>query len=105
MTGLASWAMKGVDLVGPTMSDEQLSAFLQAIRADAGFQEKLKSASNLDAALAIAKSAGFDLSKEELLSLGANETSEAELEGVAGGYLNTNEQFSIGLCPTQLLCF
>lgn len=44
------------------MSEEQLSAFLEAVKADAGLAEKLNSAANLDAAMAIAKAAGFDLS-------------------------------------------
>jgi len=45
------------------MSEEQLSAFLTAVKDDAELQEKLKGVANLDAAVALAKEAGFDVSK------------------------------------------
>ena len=72
-----------------TMSEEQLSAFLAALKADAGLQEKLKGAADLDAAVAIAKDAGFDVSKADWLKAQDNqvlETSEDEslsLDGLA----------------------
>ena len=66
------------------MSEEQLKAFLEAVKADAGLQEKLKVAADLDAVVAIAKAAGFVISAEELKRAQA-EVSEEELEGVAGG--------------------
>ena len=65
------------------MSEEQLKAFLEAVKADAGLQEKLKAAKDVDAVVAIAKAAGFAISADELKS--QVEVSEAELEGVAGG--------------------
>ena len=70
------------------MSEEQLSAFLAALKADAGLQEKLKGAADLDAAVAIAKEAGFDVSKADWLKHQAQKTSELndeELEEVTGG--------------------
>jgi predicted ribosomally synthesized peptide with nif11-like leader len=70
------------------MSEEQLSALLAKIKEDAGLQEKLKGAADLDAFLAIAKVAGFDVSKADWLKYQAQQTlelSEEELEGVAGG--------------------
>ena len=70
------------------MSGEQLKAFLAALEADTGLQDKLKAAVDLDAALAIAKEAGFDVSKAAWLRYQANQTlelSDEELEGVAGG--------------------
>ncbi len=66
------------------MSEEQLKAFLEAVKADAGLQEKMKAASDADAVVAIAKAAGFVISAEELKKSQA-EISEEELEGVAGG--------------------
>ena len=66
------------------MSEEQLNAFLEAVKADAGLQEKLKAASDADAVVAIAKSAGFVISAEEF-KRAQSEVSEEELEGVAGG--------------------
>jgi predicted ribosomally synthesized peptide with nif11-like leader len=70
------------------MSEEQLAALLAKLKDDAGLQEKLKGAADLDAVLAIAKDAGFDVSKADWLRYQANQTielSDEELEGVAGG--------------------
>jgi predicted ribosomally synthesized peptide with nif11-like leader len=70
------------------MSEEQLSALLAKLKDDAVLQEKLKDAADLDAAVAIAKDAGFDVSKEDWLSYQAKqmlELSDRELEEVAGG--------------------
>jgi len=66
------------------MSEEQLKAFLEAVKADAGLQEQLKAAGDADAVVAIAKAAGFVISAEELIRAQA-EISEDELEDVAGG--------------------
>jgi predicted ribosomally synthesized peptide with nif11-like leader len=70
------------------MSEEQLSAFLAAVKEDPGLQEKLKCAADLDAFLAMTKEAGFDISKASWLRYQANQLlklSDEELEGVAGG--------------------
>jgi predicted ribosomally synthesized peptide with nif11-like leader len=70
------------------MSEEQLSALLAKLKEDAGLREKLKGAADLDAAVAIAKEAGFDVSKVDWLRYQAKqilELSDQELEGVAGG--------------------
>ena len=66
------------------MSEEQLKAFLEAVKADAGLQDKLNAAADADAVVAIAKAAGFVISAEEL-QRAQEEVSEEELEGVAGG--------------------
>jgi predicted ribosomally synthesized peptide with nif11-like leader len=66
------------------MSEEQLKAFLEAVKADAGLQEKLKAAGDADAVVAIAKTAGFVISADELKKA-QEEISEDELGGVAGG--------------------
>jgi predicted ribosomally synthesized peptide with nif11-like leader len=70
------------------MSEEQLSAFLAKLKDDVGLQEKLKGAADLDAAVVIAKEAGFDVNKAELHNHQAKQTvalSDEDLEGVAGG--------------------
>jgi predicted ribosomally synthesized peptide with nif11-like leader len=69
------------------MSEEQLAALLAKLKEDAGLQEKFKGAADLDAALEIAKEAGFDISKAAWLSYQAKTTelSDEELEGVSGG--------------------
>ena len=66
------------------MSDEQLKAFLEAVKADAGLQEQLNASVDADAVVAIAKEAGFMISAEEL-QRSQEEVSEEDLEGVAGG--------------------
>jgi len=74
------------------MSEEQLTALLAKLKDDAGLQEKLKGAADLDAVMAIAKDAGFDVSKADLLRHQANQTlelSDEELEKVAGGIIPT----------------
>jgi predicted ribosomally synthesized peptide with nif11-like leader len=73
------------------MSEEQLLALLAKLKEDAGLQEKLKVAADLDAAVAIAKEAGFDVSKADWLKYQAKQTlelSDEELEGVSGGFLD-----------------
>jgi predicted ribosomally synthesized peptide with nif11-like leader len=70
------------------MSEEQLSALLAKLKEDEGLREKLKGAADLDAAVAMAKEAGFDVSKADWLNHQAKQTSELtdeELDRVAGG--------------------
>ena len=70
------------------MSEEQLAALLAKLKDDEGLQEKLKGAADLDAAVAMAKEAGFDVSKADWLKYQAKQTldlSDEELERVAGG--------------------
>ena len=67
------------------MSEEQLKAFMEAVKADAGLQGQLKAAGDTDVVIAIAKAAGFVISSDELQRAQA-EISEEELEeGVTGG--------------------
>ena len=66
------------------MSEEQLKAFLEKVKADTSLQEKLKAAADSDAVLAIAKEAGFMISTDDLTKA-RSEISEEELEGVSGG--------------------
>ena len=80
------------------MSEEQLKAFLEKVKADTSLQEKLKAAADIDAVVAIAKEAGFSISADELGNAQSEnlelevELSEEELEGVAGGVLNPTQQ-------------
>ena len=79
---------KGGSYAVSAMSEEQLSALLAKLKEDAGLLEKLKSAADLDAAVEIAKEAGFDVSKADWLRHQAEQTmelSDGELEGVSGG--------------------
>ena len=83
------------------MSEEQLSALLAKLKEDAGFREKLQGAGDLDAAVAMAQEAGFDLRKADWLKYQAKQTlelSDEELEGVAGGKM-TGEGCRKHSCP------
>ena len=66
------------------MSEEQLKAFLEAVKSDVGLQVKLKAAADAEDVVAIAKDAGFGVSVEDL-QRSQIALSEYELEGVAGG--------------------
>ena len=66
------------------MSEEQLKAFLEKVKADTSLQEKLKAAGDANAVAAIAKEAGFSISADDLTKA-QSELSDQELEGVAGG--------------------
>jgi predicted ribosomally synthesized peptide with nif11-like leader len=71
-----------------SMSEEQLSALLAKLKEDAGLQKRLKGASDLVTAVAIAKDAGFDVSKADWHRYQANQIlglSDEDLESVAGG--------------------
>ena len=69
------------------MSEEQLKAFLEKVKSDTSLQERLKAAASPDAALEIAKEAGFALTAEDIQSTQSAtvELSDEELEGAAGG--------------------
>ena len=73
------------------MSEEQLKAFIEKVKADTSLQEKLKAASDADAVVAIAKEAGFSISADDVRT----SISDEELEGAAGGgYDCTREDWS-----------
>lgn len=70
------------------MSEEQLTALLAKFKEDVVLREKLKGAADLDASVAIAKEAGFDVSKADWFRYQGKqilELSDEELEGIAGG--------------------
>ena len=67
------------------MSEEQLKAFLEKVKADTSLQEKLKAATTPEAGLEIAKKAGFSITSEDIQSMQSATVSDEELEGTAGG--------------------
>ena len=66
------------------MSEEQLNAFLEKVKSDTELQEKLKAAGSNEAAIEIAKAAGFSITAEDMQS-STIELSDEELEAAAGG--------------------
>ena len=73
------------------MSEEQLKAFLEKVKADTSLQEKLNGAADADAVVEIAKAAGFSITAEDIRSMQSEsvELSDEELEGAAGGWRRT----------------
>ena len=83
------------------MSEEQLKAFLEKVKADTSLQEKLKAAGDANAVAAIAKEAGFSISVDDLTKA-QSELSDQELESVAGG--TRDREWLIGSdCPDGAL--
>ena len=66
------------------MSEEQLKAFLDKVKADTSLQERLKAAGSNEAAIEIAKAAGFAITADDIQTQPV-ELSDEELEGAAGG--------------------
>ena len=69
-----------------TISEEQLKAFLEKVKADTSLHEKLKAAASPEAAIEIAKDAGFAITAEDIQSMQSAtvEMSDEELGGAAG---------------------
>ena len=67
------------------MSEEQLKAFLEKVKADTSLQEKLKAAASPEAAMDIAKEAGFSITAEDIQSTKSESVNDEELESAAGG--------------------
>ena len=78
------------------MSEEQLNAFLEKVKSDTELQDKLKAAASPEAAIEIAKEAGFSINAEDIQSMQSAtvELSDEELEGAAGGFACTWRPFS-----------
>ena len=74
------------------MSEEQLIALLAKLKVDGGLREELQGAGELDAAVLLAKEAGFDVSKADWLRYLEKKTfvelNDKELETVAGGLIS-----------------
>ena len=83
-------------------SEAQLSAFLEAVKVDAGLQQKLKDAADLDVPVAMAKEAGFDVSRQDWLNYQGMQTFELtdeELEEAAGGVCRKPDSWRTVSCP------
>ena len=67
------------------MSEEQLKAFLEKVKADTNLQDRLKAAADSDAVLAIAKEAGVVIYTHNL-TLFQSEIQDVEPGAAAGGF-------------------
>ena len=82
------------------MSEEQLKAFLEAVKADAGLQEKLKAAADANAVASVAKEAGFSISSD-YLNKAQSELSDADLEVITGGWMDIHWAGVLSALGTQ----
>ena len=71
------------------MSEEQFNAFLEKVKADTSLQEKLRAAASPEAAIEIAKAAGFSITADDIQSMKSAtvELSDDDLDAAAGGRL------------------
>ena len=69
------------------MSEEHLKAFLEMVKGDTDLQEKLSAATEADAVVSIAKTAGFTISSDDV-SMTKAKVSDLELESAVGGVWN-----------------
>ena len=67
------------------MTKEQLSELIAKLKEDSGLREKLKGATDIEAAAKIAMEAGFSFSEEELKPYLDQLLDDAELESISGG--------------------
>ena len=82
------------------MSEEQLQSFLEKVKTDTSLQEKLKAVTSSEAAIEIAKAAGFSISADDIQSM--QSVSDEELEGAAGGREFCGGSISVMIrCPSQ----
>ena len=70
------------------MSEEKLKSFLEKVKGDSSLQEKLKAAKTPEDVVGIAKEHGHEFTADNVAEL-----SEEELEGVAGGTIDTRLEF------------
>ena len=79
------------------MSEEQLKALIEKVKSDTELRSKLEAAESADAAIAIAKAAGFAITADDIQSMQSKPTelSDEELERAAGG-LNFRNDCSWG---------
>ena len=81
------------------MSKEQLKAFLERVKGDTSLQEILKSAEDEEAVVAIANSAGFGISADDLKRLMV-EITDDDLAGASGGGTGAMFGWIIANCAT-----
>lgn len=69
------------------MPDDQLGAFLEAVKTNPGLVEQLRGATTVEANVAIAKAAGFTITPEDIVKVHSrkHDLADEELENVAGG--------------------
>jgi len=86
---------RAMPLLIRAMSEEQLSALLTKLREDAWLREKLAGAVGLDAAVALAKEAGFDVSKTDWVRYEAGDLDTVWIGGRKDSDGNVEEDIDV----------
>ena len=90
------------------MSEDQLGSFYDAIRNDDGLRDRLSQAADVDAVVAIAREAGFDIRSEQLQMQRADmqqPLSDEDLESVAGGnFYPSKHCLSVNCTGIPVIC-
>lgn len=95
----AAWPLK--------MSNDKLLLLLARLKEDASLRKSLQDAGDPDAFGALAKDAGFDVDKADLLRYQAGqllELSDQDLENVAGAFGDTLHTLGWSLCRFETVC-
>lgn len=83
------------------MSEEQLRAFVEALRVDQELRSQVQAAVNPEGVAAIAKRFGFVITAESLQGI---ELSDEELESVAGGTASFKQTWNCATCKGMQGC-
>ncbi len=67
------------------MSIESAKAYIERLKTDEEFRERVKAAKDSEARIALVKAEGFDFSAEDISAV-KGELSDDELDGLAGGW-------------------
>jgi len=82
-TGRPHEKQPGPAMKGGTMSKEAAQAFVEKMKSDEAFRERVMAVEDVEARMALIRDEGFDCSAAEIVALQA--MGDAELSGVIGG--------------------
>ncbi len=74
------------------MSEEQLKAFIEKVKADSSLQEKLKGTADAETVVAIAQDTGFSISSDDLTKA-QSKLSDEDLDEIEGGNQSPKKSF------------
>ena len=68
------------------MSVESAKAYIEKVKTDEEFRNKIAATTDKEERAAILKAEGFDFTEEDVNAISSDELSDEELDKVAGGY-------------------
>ncbi len=85
------------------MPQDQLAEFVESVRKDEALQKALKSATSVDAVVALAAAHGFTIAPEDLVPVDA-QVSDTELESTAAGGIYTATAIGGCMIASMVMC-